>query len=145
MSVRQDEMVFNMAASYLDKVFNLADRAITAQVELTKALAAEGGCSEQFLELRSVEAREAREVLAQFGSELKELGLAAERCYSGTLEHKLEMRRLELDLELKKFELSHELELRKLESDLEMRKLELEQPTAYNVRTAKIENGVNHA
>lgn len=109
MSVRQDEMMFQVMNVYLDKAFGLVDRAITAQVDLTKSLAAEGGCSASFVELRSMEMQEAREALRDFGTGLKEVALAAERAHERTLAHQLEM---------KKLELSHELELKKLEGSM---------------------------
>ena len=105
---RQDEMMFQVMNSYFEKAFGLVDRAITAQVDLTKALASEGGCSETFIELRSMEMKESREALRDFGTGLKEVALAAERAHERTLAHGLELRKLELahQLELKKLELS---------------------------------------
>jgi len=100
---------YEMLSQYVDKAFGLVDRAITAEVELTRALAAEGGVSENFIELRSMEMKESREALRDFGGALKELGLAAERAHERTLQH---------ELELKKLELQHALELKKLKASV---------------------------
>lgn len=167
MSVRQDEMVFNMVSTYIDKAFGLVEKAIQAEVELTKALAAEGGVSETFIELRSMEMKESREALRDFGGSLKEVALAAERAHERTLAHQLEMKKLELahQIELKKLELQAPATVKsEKELDIELVKAKTdaviaapwdlrEEVTAsvFSIEPKKtgsskiVENGVNHA
>jgi len=168
MSVRQDEMVFNMVSTYIDKAFSLVEKAIQAEVELTKSLASEGGCSPQFLELRSLEMQESREALRDFGTGLKEIALAAERAHERSLAHQLEMKKIELahQLELKKLELSAPPNPPKSDKELDIELVKAktdaviaapwdlrEEVTAsvFSIEPKKtgsskiVENGVNHA